>query len=164
MASATITATIGTATATLLMVYPHGGITDAELKAELLVIQSWSWFVVFNSNGADIGGKLPNSTASFPVSVMLATCMSDLHVSTTSPTERVHITGRLSTAAAWALNPRENNSCVHIYTKNDTLADGYDSWLLKNKSKSKLSSADIQAKVTAALANNRGVLGQGNLA
>jgi len=76
----------------------------------------------------------------------------------------VHITGRISTAQAWALNPRENNSCVHIYARNDTLADGYESWLLKNKNKSKLSSPDIQAKLVAALANNRGVLGQGNLA
>ncbi|RDB15826.1 hypothetical protein Hypma_003684 [Hypsizygus marmoreus] len=160
MASASINATIGVAAATLLVVYPHSNPTDAELKAELLVIKGW--FIAFNSNIGDIGGKLPNSTASYPVSVMLAT--SDLHVSTTSPTERVHITGRLSTAASWALNPRENNSCVHIYAKNNTLADGYDTWLLKNKNKSKLSSPDIQAKVAAALKNNRGVLGQGNLA
>lgn len=89
---------------------------------------------------------------------------SDLHVSSTSPTERTHITGRLSTAAAWKLNPKENHCCVHIYAKNNTLADGYDSWFLKNKSKSKLSSADIIAKINAALANNRGTLGQGNLA
>lgn len=86
-------------------------------------------------------------------------------MSSTSPNERVHITGRLSTSVAWALNPKENNSCVHIYAKNDTLADGYESWLLKNKSKSKLASPAIQAKLAAALANNRGLLGQpeGNL-
>lgn len=94
MASATLSAPIGGATATLLVVYPHGGLTDAELKAELLVIESW--FVVFNSNGAvglliarllscadslfiqDIGGKLPNSTQSFPASVMLATFVPEL--------------------------------------------------------------------------------------
>ena len=94
MASATLSAPIGGATATLLVVYPHGGLTDAELKAELLVIQSW--FIVFNSNGAvgplivrllscaddlfiqDIGGKLPNSTQSFPASVMLATYVPEL--------------------------------------------------------------------------------------
>ncbi|KAG6920139.1 hypothetical protein DXG01_004905 [Tephrocybe rancida] len=101
-------------------------------------------------------------TKSYPAAVMLAT--SDLHVSNTSPNERVHITGRISTAAAWALNPKENHCCVHIYATNDTLADGYESWFLKNKSTSKLSSPTVQAKVADALANNRGVLGQGDLA
>lgn len=76
----------------------------------------------------------------------------------------MHITGHISTAQAWALNTRENNSCVHIYATNDTLADDYESQLPKNKNKSKLSSPDIQAKPVAALANNRGVLGQGNFA
>jgi len=49
MASATIQASFGDATATLLVLYPHGGLTDAELKAELLVIKRW--FIVFNNNG-----------------------------------------------------------------------------------------------------------------
>ncbi|EPT02378.1 hypothetical protein FOMPIDRAFT_1048059 [Fomitopsis schrenkii] len=160
MSSATINTSTGATSVSLLVVYPHSNPTDAELKAELRVIKAW--FVAFNSDAADINGKKPSSTQSFPASVMLTT--SDLHVSSTSPTERTHITGRLSTAAAWQLNPKENNCCVHIYAKNNTLADGYESWLLKNKSKSKLSSADIVAKINAALANNRGTLGQGNLA
>ncbi|KAG6866416.1 hypothetical protein C0991_004701 [Blastosporella zonata] len=150
MASASLDATIGGANATLLVVYPNSTPTDEELTAELKVIQGW--FSEFNNNG-DINGKLPpNSTESFPATVLLAT-----------PGERVHITGRVSTAAAWELSPRTNNCCVHIYAQNDTLKDGFDSWLLKNKSTSKLSSPAVQAKVAAALANHRGVLGQGNL-
>ncbi|EKM59370.1 uncharacterized protein PHACADRAFT_249817 [Phanerochaete carnosa HHB-10118-sp] len=160
MASAIVSAIIGGAIANLLVVYPHSTMTDAELKSELLVIKDW--FIAFNSNFVDITGKLPSSTSSFPVAVMLAT--SDLHISTSSPNERVHITGRLSTEAAWALSPKENNCCVHIYAENNDIDDGYDNWLLKNKSRSKLSSPDIQAKVATALANNRGTLGKGNLA
>ena len=53
---------------------------------------------------------------------------------------------------------------MHIYATNNTLSDGYENWFLKNKSKSKISTIDIQTKVTAALANNRGTLGLGNLA
>ncbi len=50
MASATITATISGAAASLLVIYPHAGITDADLKAELLVIKGW--FIAFNSDVA----------------------------------------------------------------------------------------------------------------
>lgn len=50
MASATVPATIGGVHADLLVIYPHSAPTDAELKVELLVIQSW--FVAFNGNVA----------------------------------------------------------------------------------------------------------------
>ncbi|KZT03712.1 uncharacterized protein LAESUDRAFT_761802 [Laetiporus sulphureus 93-53] len=158
-ASATINAMIDGTAATLLVVYPHG-VREKDLKPTLLVIKDW--FIVFNRNTGDIEGKLPSSTASYPVAVILV--MGYLHPSSNSPNERVHITGRLSTASAWALNPRENDSCVHIYAKNSALVGGYDSWLLKKKNKSKLSSPNIQVKVEAALNEHRGVLGQGDLA
>ncbi|KAF8971352.1 hypothetical protein BDZ97DRAFT_1786095 [Flammula alnicola] len=161
MASATIKATIGSSTASLLVIYPHANeISNTELKAELLVIKDW--FIAFNTDKPDVKGKVPSSSKSYPASVMLTT--SDLHVSNTSPDERVHITGRLSTAAAWALDPKENNCCVHIYAKNNKLSDGYESWLLKNKDKSKLGSTLIVEKVEAALKGYRGTLGEGDLA
>ncbi|GJE84424.1 hypothetical protein PsYK624_005000 [Phanerochaete sordida] len=134
--------------------------TDAELKSELLIIDKW--FKAFNNNHPDVKGRFPSSTVSFPAAVMLAT--SELHHSTTRPYERIHISGRLSNTIAWGTSPKENHCCVHIYAKNDDVTEGFDTWRLKNKSRSKLSSLGIQAKVAAALANNRGVLGVGNLA
>jgi hypothetical protein len=89
---------------------------------------------------------------------------SNFHISTARKSERAHITGRISTAAAWALDPKENDCCVHIYAKNNATADGYDNWLIKNTSNSKLSSGLILTGVVTALANNRGVLGEGSLA
>ncbi|OBZ73554.1 hypothetical protein A0H81_06342 [Grifola frondosa] len=161
MASATIKATIGGSTASLLVIYPHAdNISNAELRAELLVIKEW--FIAFNTDKHDVKDKKPSSTKSHPASVMLTT--RDLHVSDTSPHERVHITGRVSTAAAWALDPKENNCCVHIYAKNNKLSDGYESWLLKSTQKSKLGSPSIVEKVAAALRNDRGTLGEGHLA
>ncbi|KIK02031.1 hypothetical protein K443DRAFT_541907 [Laccaria amethystina LaAM-08-1] len=106
----------------------------------------------------DIKGTQPDSTDSYPAAVILVT--SNFHVSTARKSERAHITGRISTAAAWALDPKENGCCVHIYAKNNTTADGYDNWLIKNTSNSKLSSGLIITSVATALANNRGVFGE----
>lgn len=46
--SATINAVINNAQASLLVVYPHSNMPDAELRAELLVIRDW--FIAFNSD------------------------------------------------------------------------------------------------------------------
>jgi hypothetical protein len=72
---------------------------------------------------------------------LLGTNRSLLHGSSYTPKEAPHITANLSTAAAWDLNPRENNACVHIY---ETPAEG---WLLTNTFKNKVSSTNIQSSV-----------------
>ena len=82
------------------------------------------------------------------------------HVSTKSPKEGEHVTARVSTSAAWDLDPRENHCCVHIYTNED---HEYDRWHLKNTSRSQLSSSTIKAQVESALENYLGIFGKGDL-
>ncbi|KZT05188.1 uncharacterized protein LAESUDRAFT_715000 [Laetiporus sulphureus 93-53] len=133
MASAIINVIIDGTVVTLLVIYPYS-ITDTDLKPELLIIKDWfiAFNIAFNRYNLglrhalqDIDGRLPNLTESYPVVTILVTKLPQY-------------------CQCMGLNSRQNDSCVHIYVKNNKLSSGcYDNWLLKNKSNSKLFSAVI---------------------
>jgi hypothetical protein len=141
----------------------------------VLIIESPKLLIMFTTL-EDLEGRLPNVTKSFPASVILVTCVqlllhfsllihvipgtsdASLHASTSD--KEGHYSCRVSTAGAWALDSRENHSCIHIYITDGT----YSGWLLFNKSRNKISSELIQKQIDTALANHYGVLGEGRLA
>lgn len=76
-----------------------------------------------------------------------------MHISNSTPNERIHVTLMLLSAAGWASDPRVSNAVTHLYAINDDLAQGYDAYRLQSQKKNVGSSDAFKQRIADALAN-----------
>ncbi|KAI7784493.1 hypothetical protein LA080_009992 [Diaporthe eres] len=81
----------------------------------------------WNRGDLDVTGRPPIATCQ-PLDYLVV--MGGHHLSSYSPTERRHITVKVSSNALWNLEPRETKGVVHIYSRNDDTRYGYDAYRL----------------------------------
>jgi hypothetical protein len=84
-------------------------------------------------------------------------------MSSHTPNEPAHTTAFVCGSAGWNSIPKEAGTVVDIYSRGLDPSSGYHNYYIQRKIRNRLSAPSISGKITDALANDRGLLTNGQL-
>ncbi|KAA8910430.1 hypothetical protein FN846DRAFT_917658 [Sphaerosporella brunnea] len=133
---------------------PFGDLSsDVVIQQHLEVLGSFVSY--YNANGRDTAGKSPSGAAAhaYPAAALVVSSLH--HRSNHSAREQQHITAYVCSRIGWNLEPKRSNACVHIYSWNEQIDQGFSGYWIKNSNSNTFKSPIVGEKLQRALDNQR---------